>query len=58
MLIYSRFIFHYLIHLAADKLRQQIIGQLYDHPLFNSEDNLLDTILRLQASESKEVINY
>jgi len=39
---------------SADKLRQQIVGQLYDKPLFNSEDNLLDTILRLQASESKE----
>ncbi|TEW52725.1 AAA family ATPase [Psychromonas algicola] len=39
---------------SVDKLRQQIVSQLYDHPLFNSEDNLLDTILRLQASESKE----
>ena len=40
--------------LSPEKLRQQIIEQLYDHPLFNSEDNLLDTILRLQASESKD----
>ena len=39
---------------TAEKLRQQIIGQIYDHPLFNSEDNLLDTVLRLQASESKD----
>lgn len=39
---------------TVDKLRQQIIGQIYDHPLFNSEDNLLDSILRLQASESKD----
>ena len=39
---------------SIGKLRQQIIGQLYENPLFNSEDNLLDTILRLQASETKE----
>jgi len=40
--------------LSADKIRQQIVGQLYDQPLFNPEENLLDTVLRLQASESKE----
>jgi len=39
---------------SADKMRQQIVGQLYDQPLFNPEENLLDTVLRLQASESKE----
>ena len=39
---------------SADKIRQQIVGQLYDQPLFNPEENLLDTVLRLQASESKD----
>ena len=39
---------------TAEQIRQQIVGQLYDRPLFNADDNLLDTILRLHASESKQ----
>jgi DamX protein len=38
---------------TVDKLRQQIIAQLYELPLFNDQDKLIDTVLRLQASESK-----
>lgn len=34
------------------KLRQQIVSQLFDKALFNAEDRLLDTIVRLQQTEN------
>lgn len=36
---------------TAESLRQHIIAQLFDDPLFNAEDRLLDTIIRLQSEE-------
>lgn len=36
---------------TATKLRQQIVSQLFDKALFNAEDRLLDTIIRLQQTE-------
>lgn len=41
---------------TIEKLRQQIISQLYDNPLFNADDNLLGTIERLQRSENKNTL--
>ena len=38
---------------TATKLRQQIISKLYDKALFNDEDSLLDSILRLQLQKNK-----
>jgi len=38
---------------TAAKLRQQIIAQLFDKALFNAEDKLLDSILRLQQAENR-----
>ena len=38
---------------TAVKLRQQIISKLYDKALFNAEDSLLDSILRLRENQSK-----
>tara|TARA_R110001583_G_scaffold6499_2_gene32827 strand:+ start:14710 stop:16506 length:1797 start_codon:yes stop_codon:yes gene_type:complete len=38
---------------TATKLRQQIISQLFDKALFNAEDKLLDSIIRLQQTESR-----
>jgi len=40
---------------TATKLRQQIIAQLFDKALFNAEDKLLDSILRLQQAESRSL---
>ena len=37
------------------KLRQQIIAQLFDKALFNAEDKLLDSILRLQQAEKRSL---
>jgi len=37
---------------TAAKLRQQIIAQLFEKALFNAEDKLLDSILRLQQAEN------
>jgi DamX protein len=38
---------------SATKLRQQIISKLFDKALFNAEDSLLDSILRLQQKNNK-----
>lgn len=38
---------------TASKLRQQIISQLFDKALFNAEDKLLDSIIRLQQTENR-----
>ena len=40
---------------TAAKLRQQIISQLFDKALFNAEDKLLDSILRLQQAENRSL---
>jgi DamX protein len=39
---------------TAAKLRQQIISKLFDKALFNAEDSLLDSILRLQQLNNKQ----
>ena len=38
---------------TASKLRQQIVSQLFDKALFNAEDKLLDTIVRLQQTGNR-----
>lgn len=41
---------------TIEKLRQQIISQLYDNPLFNADDKLLVTIERLQRTANKNTL--
>lgn len=36
---------------TVEKIRQQIITQLYNNPLFNPEDRLIDTFSRLQKEQ-------
>jgi DamX protein len=40
---------------SAPQLRQQIIAQLFDQPLFNAEDSLSNILLLLKESQKKDV---